>query len=49
MVSGMYLGELVRLVVLKMAKLGQLFDGLVSDALMTKGKITTAHVAAMEE
>ncbi|KAL3992872.1 hypothetical protein ACER0C_010146 [Sarotherodon galilaeus] len=49
MVSGMYLGELVRLVVLKMTKLGQLFDGLVSDALMTKGKITTAHVAAMEE
>ncbi|XP_012775899.3 hexokinase HKDC1 [Maylandia zebra] len=49
MVSGMYLGELVRLVVLKMAKLGQLFDGLVPDALRTKGKITTAHVAAMEE
>ncbi|KAF1392977.1 hypothetical protein PFLUV_G00033620 [Perca fluviatilis] len=49
MVSGMYLGELVRLVVLKMAKLGLLFDGHVSDALRTKGKITTAHVAAMEE
>ncbi|XP_005915168.1 hexokinase HKDC1 [Haplochromis burtoni] len=49
MVSGMYLGELVRLVVLKMAKLGQLFDGLVPDALRTKGKITTAHVAAMDE
>ncbi|XP_051236421.1 hexokinase HKDC1 isoform X2 [Dicentrarchus labrax] len=48
MVSGMYLGELVRLVVLKMAKLGLLFDGHVSDALRTKGKITTAHVAAME-
>ncbi len=49
MVSGMYLGELVRLVVLKMAKRGLLFDGHVSDALRTKGKITTAHVAAMEE
>ncbi|XP_070696446.1 hexokinase HKDC1-like [Pempheris klunzingeri] len=49
MVSGMYLGELVRLVVLKMAKLGLLFDGKVSVALRTKGKITTAHVAAMEE
>ncbi|TKS70013.1 putative hexokinase HKDC1 [Collichthys lucidus] len=49
MISGMYLGELVRLVVLKMAKLGLLFDGRVSDALRTKGKITTAHVAAMEE
>ncbi|XP_034536621.1 hexokinase HKDC1-like [Notolabrus celidotus] len=49
MTSGLYLGEIVRLVVLKMAKLGLLFDGLVSDALRTKGKITTADVAAMEE
>ncbi|TWW67263.1 putative hexokinase HKDC1 [Takifugu flavidus] len=49
MVSGMYLGELVRLVLLKMAKLGLLFDGHVSDVLRTKGAITTAHVAAMEE
>lgn len=49
MISGMYLGELVRLVVLKMAKLGLLFDGNVSNALKTKGKITTAQVAAMEE
>ncbi|XP_071344229.1 hexokinase HKDC1 isoform X2 [Trachinotus anak] len=49
MVSGMYLGELVRLVVLKMAKQGLLFDGHVSHALRTKGKITTADVAAMEE
>lgn len=49
MISGMYLGELVRLVVLKMAKLGLLFDGHVSDALRTKGKITTAQVADMEQ
>ncbi|KAM9408302.1 hexokinase HKDC1-like [Pholidichthys leucotaenia] len=49
MVSGMYLGELVRLVVLKMANQGLLLDGRVSNALKTKGKITTAHVAAMEE
>lgn len=49
MVSGMYLGELVRLVVLKMAKRGKLFDGQVSNALRTTGKITTAHVAAMEQ
>ncbi|XP_062242884.1 hexokinase HKDC1-like [Platichthys flesus] len=49
MVSGMYLGELVRLVVLKMATLGLLFAGHVSNALRTKGKVTTAHVAAMEE
>lgn len=49
MVSGMYLGELVRLVLLKMAKLGLLFDGRVSSALRTRGKISTADVAAMEE
>ncbi|CAJ1048863.1 putative hexokinase HKDC1 [Xyrichtys novacula] len=49
MISGMYLGEIVRLVILKMANLGLLFDGHVSDALRTKGKITTADVAAMEE
>ncbi|XP_054464552.1 hexokinase HKDC1-like isoform X2 [Anoplopoma fimbria] len=49
MVSGMYLGELVRLAVLKMAKLRLLFNGHVSDALRTRGTITTEHVAAMEE
>ncbi|XP_034044377.1 hexokinase HKDC1-like [Thalassophryne amazonica] len=49
MVSGLYLGELVRLVILKMAKEGLLFDGHVPNALRTKGKVTTAHVAAMEE
>lgn len=49
MISGMYLGELVRLVVLKMAKLGLLFEGHVSNALRTKGTITSEHVAEMEE
>ncbi|KAJ3593432.1 hypothetical protein NHX12_005767 [Muraenolepis orangiensis] len=49
MVSGLYLGELVRLVVLKMARQALLFDGRASDALRTKGKITTAHVVSMEQ
>lgn len=49
MVSGLYLGELVRLIVLKMAKQGFLFKGCVSKSLKTKGQITTEHVAAMEE
>ncbi|CAL8243479.1 unnamed protein product [Lota lota] len=49
LVSGLYLGELVRLVVVKMAKQGLLFDGHVPDTLRTKGKITTAHVASMEQ
>ncbi|KAM3877176.1 hexokinase HKDC1-like [Diretmus argenteus] len=49
LLSGLYLGELVRLVVLKMAKEGLLFDGNVPDALRTKGKITSMHMAAMEQ
>ncbi|XP_040832009.1 hexokinase HKDC1 [Ochotona curzoniae] len=48
MISGLYLGELVRLILLKMAKAGLLFGGQKSSALHTKGKIETQHVAAME-
>uniref|UniRef100_A0A8D0L3T3 hexokinase n=1 Tax=Sphenodon punctatus TaxID=8508 RepID=A0A8D0L3T3_SPHPU len=46
---GLYLGELVRLILLKMAKEGLLFNGKLSTALRTKGKIETKHVAAMEK
>ncbi|XP_027787091.2 hexokinase HKDC1 isoform X1 [Marmota flaviventris] len=49
MISGLYLGELVRLILLKMAKAGLLFGGMKSSALHTKGKIETQHVAAMEK
>ncbi|KAM5236449.1 hexokinase HKDC1 [Ctenodactylus gundi] len=49
MISGLYLGELVRLILLKMAKAGLLFGGEKSSALHTKGKIETQHVAAMEK
>ncbi|XP_013372394.1 PREDICTED: putative hexokinase HKDC1 isoform X2 [Chinchilla lanigera] len=49
MISGLYLGELVRLILLKMAKAGLLFGGVKSSALLTKGKIETQHVAAMEK
>lgn len=49
MISGMYLGELVRLVVLKMAKLGLLFDGNVSNSMRTKGSVTSDHVAQMQK
>ncbi|XP_028915043.1 hexokinase HKDC1 [Ornithorhynchus anatinus] len=49
MISGLYLGELVRLILLKMAKEGLLFGGRTSTALLTKGKIETQHVAAMEK
>ncbi|XP_066881620.1 hexokinase HKDC1 isoform X4 [Kogia breviceps] len=49
MISGLYLGELVRLILLKMAKAGLLFGGEKSSALHIKGKIETRHVAAMEK
>ncbi|XP_069836532.1 hexokinase HKDC1-like isoform X1 [Dendropsophus ebraccatus] len=49
MISGLYMGELVRLILLKMAKRGLLFGGKISDSLRTKGKIETSHVAAMEK
>ncbi|XP_060728856.1 hexokinase HKDC1 [Tachysurus vachellii] len=49
MISGMYMGELVRLILLKMAKCGLLFKGRVSDALRTKGRFQTMHVCMIEE
>ncbi|XP_053548275.1 hexokinase HKDC1 [Bombina bombina] len=49
MISGLYMGELVRLILLKMAKQGLLFAGKTSTALRTKGKIQTCHVASMEK
>ncbi|XP_048361166.1 hexokinase HKDC1-like isoform X2 [Sphaerodactylus townsendi] len=49
MISGLYLGELVRLILLKMAKEGLLFNGKLSTDLCTKGKIETRHVADMEK
>ncbi|XP_060097146.1 hexokinase HKDC1 [Heteronotia binoei] len=49
MISGLYLGELVRLILLKMAREGLLFNGKLSTDLCTKGKIETRHVAAMEK
>ncbi len=49
MVSGMYMGELVRLILLKMAKKGLLFHGQVSDALRTKGTFQTEHICLIEK
>ncbi|KFQ19517.1 Putative hexokinase HKDC1, partial [Merops nubicus] len=49
MISSLYLGELVRLIILKMTKEGLLFNGKVSTALLTKGKIEMKHVSAMEK
>uniref|UniRef100_G3U5D8 hexokinase n=1 Tax=Loxodonta africana TaxID=9785 RepID=G3U5D8_LOXAF len=48
MVSGMYIGELVRLILVKMAKEGLLFEGRITPELLTKGKFNTSDVSAIE-
>ena len=49
MVSGMYMGELVRLILVKMAKEGMLFEGRITAELLTRGTIDTKHVSAIEK
>lgn len=49
MVSGLYMAELVRIILLKMTKKGLLFQGQASDALRTKGKFRTKHIALIEK
>lgn len=49
MVSGMYMGELVRLILVKMAREGMLFEGRITPELLTKGKIETKHISAIEK
>lgn len=48
MVSGMYLGELFRLLLLDMARNGLILDGRVPDALRTPHSITTKAVSTVE-
>ncbi|XP_065365983.1 hexokinase type 2 [Calliphora vicina] len=48
MISGMYMGELVRLVIVKMVKAGVLFKGQDSDVLMTRGQFFTKYVSEIE-
>ncbi|XP_016146762.1 hexokinase-2 [Sinocyclocheilus grahami] len=48
MISGMYLGELVRLILVKMAKDGLLFQGHTTPDLLTTGHFQTSFVSAME-
>ncbi|XP_061735916.1 hexokinase-1-like isoform X3 [Nerophis ophidion] len=49
MVSGLYMGELVRLILVKMAREGLIFEGRITAELLTKGKIETKHVSAIEK
>lgn len=48
MISGMYLGEIVRLVLCKLTEQKVLFSGVSSDALQTPGKFETAFVSQIE-
>ncbi|XP_055909640.1 hexokinase type 2-like [Eupeodes corollae] len=48
MISGMYMGELVRLVLAKFAKQGILFKGQECDILMTRGTFFTKYVSEIE-
>lgn len=48
MISGMYMGELVRLVLQKMTKNGLIFAGLCTDMLFEKGNFYTKYVTEVE-
>jgi len=48
MISGMYLGELLRLVLLKLTDQGLLFDGHVAAALRTPHTLLTKHISQIE-
>uniref|UniRef100_A0A8C5KED8 Hexokinase-3 n=1 Tax=Jaculus jaculus TaxID=51337 RepID=A0A8C5KED8_JACJA len=49
MIGGLYLGELVRLVLAHLAQHGALFGGHTSPALLSPGSLLLEHVAEMED
>ncbi|CAO2596140.1 Hk3, partial [Lemmus lemmus] len=49
MIGGLYLGELVRLVLVHLAQHGILFGGCTSPALLSQGRILLEHVIKMED
>uniref|UniRef100_A0A668UL07 Hexokinase-2 n=1 Tax=Oreochromis aureus TaxID=47969 RepID=A0A668UL07_OREAU len=48
MISGMYMGELVRLILVKMARSQLLFQGKTTSELLTTGHFSTSHIYAIE-
>lgn len=48
MISGMYLGELVRLALAKFTEMGLLFGGRGSDLLFQRGSFYTKYVSEIE-
>ncbi|XP_032740554.1 hexokinase-3 isoform X3 [Rattus rattus] len=49
MIGGLYLGELVRLVLVHLSRHGVLFGGCASPALLSQNSILLEHVAQMED
>lgn len=47
-IGGRYLGEVVRLVLLKLTKQRILFNGVSSEALLTPGSFTTRFISMIE-
>ncbi|XP_054906761.1 hexokinase-2 [Poeciliopsis prolifica] len=48
MISGMYMGELVRLILVKMARKQLLFQGQTTPQLLTSGRFSTSYIYAIE-
>uniref|UniRef100_A0A3Q0S8V0 Hexokinase-2 n=1 Tax=Amphilophus citrinellus TaxID=61819 RepID=A0A3Q0S8V0_AMPCI len=48
MISGMYMGELVRLILVKMARSQLLFQGKTTSELLTTGHFSTSYIYAIE-
>jgi len=48
-IAGKYLGEIVRVILLKMNSVGLVFERGVSERFLKHGAITTRHVSLIEE
>ena len=48
MISGMYMGEIVRLVLVKLCKHGLIFGGRGSEELKSRGRFYTKYVSEVE-
>uniref|UniRef100_A0A4W3JPX8 hexokinase n=1 Tax=Callorhinchus milii TaxID=7868 RepID=A0A4W3JPX8_CALMI len=49
MISGMYMGELVRLILVKLVQKGILFKGQTTPELLTNGTIETKHIISIDK
>lgn len=48
MISGMYMGEIVRLAIVDLASQNKLFDGELSEKMMTNGALDTSNISRIE-